>query len=88
MGKTAEHYVGEVVSLCFDGFCQFRVFVAVDHTPPGGNGINQFLVFGVEIDTFGVNDFIRLFHSFHLFIRIPDHNVLPFCFIHKVKSVC
>ena len=73
MGETAEHHMAETVSLFFDGSGQFRVFVAVDHTPPGRNRIDQFLVFGVEMHAFCIQDLVRLFHCFHLFIRIPYH---------------
>jgi len=37
MGETAEHYMAETVSLFFDGGSQLRMFVAVDHAPPGRN---------------------------------------------------
>ena len=73
MGQAAQHHVAEIVCLLLDGLGQLWVFVAVNHTPPGGNGINQLLVGGVKMNAVGVQNFVGLAHIFHLLIRIPNH---------------
>ena len=73
MSESAKHYMAETIGLLFDCGGEFRMLVTVDHAPPGRNGIDQFLILCIEMHTLGIQDFVRFFHSFHLFIRIPYH---------------
>ena len=41
--------MGEAIGLGFDGFYQYGVLIAVDDAPPGGDGVDQAVVRGVEI---------------------------------------
>ena len=86
MGQPAQHNVGKAVSLVFDGFGQHRMLIAVNHTPPGGNGVDKLLVFGVEINPVRIDNFIRLLHRFHLFIRIPYHRFSSPCILYNALN--
>ena len=77
MGQAAQHYMGKFLQLHFDRLIEFRMLVSVDHAPPGRHGINQFLIFGIQIDPFCINDLIGGLHRFHLLIRKPDHLLSP-----------
>ncbi len=77
VGQSAQHYMGEMFRLRPDGFCENRVFIAMDYTPPGRDGIDHPVVFGKEPDAFGIRDFIRVFHCLHLLVRVPDHGKIP-----------
>ena len=74
VGQPAQHHVGKFVRLVLDGLSQHRVLVAVDHAPPGGDGIDHFIVFCIQVNPVGVHNLVGVFHGFHLLIRIPDHN--------------
>ena len=73
VSQSAQHDMAEMVGLFLNGGGQFRVFITVDHAPPGGDGINEFLVFCIEVNPVCIYNFIGFPHGFHLFIRIPDH---------------
>ena len=58
MGQTSQHYMSKFLQLCLNCLIEFRVFIAVDHTPPGGHRVNQLLVLGIQINAFRIDDFI------------------------------
>ena len=47
VGESAQHDVAEIRGLLLNGGRQLGVLIAVDHAPPGGDGIDQFLILGV-----------------------------------------
>ena len=75
VGQAAQHDVAELPRLRLDGGGQLRMLVPVDHTPPGGDGVDEGLVLGVEIDPLGVHDLVGRVHFLHLLIGIPDHSL-------------
>ena len=54
MCQSAKHDMAEMICLFLDGSRQFRVFIAMDHTPPGRYRIDQFLIFRIKINTLGI----------------------------------
>ncbi len=74
VGQAAQHHVTEFPRLLLNGGGQLRVLVAVDHTPPGGHGVDDLLVLGIEIDPLSVHDLVGRVHFLHLLIGIPNHN--------------
>ena len=73
VGESAQHDMAEIGGLLLNGGRQLGVLIAVDHAPPGGDGVNQLLILGVKMDALCLDDLIGRFHGFHLLIRIPDH---------------
>ena len=73
MRQSTQHHMAEMIRLFFDCRSKFRMFVSMNHAPPGRNRIDQFLIFCIQIHTIRIYNVIRFFHCFHLFIRIPDH---------------
>ena len=47
VGESAQHDMAEIGGLLLNGGRQLGVLIAVDHAPPGGDGIDQFLILGV-----------------------------------------
>ena len=83
MCQSPKHYMTKTVCLFLDRFCQFRMLISMNHTPPGRYRVYQLLIFCIKMYTlclqnlclfFGIGNldcyfFVR-FISNHLCFRV------------------
>ena len=75
MGQATQHNMGKPPRLVHQHLVQGRMLVAVDHAPPGGDGVNHPALPGVQIDPLRIDNLIGCLHGFHLLVGIPNHRV-------------
>ena len=62
MGQSAEHDVGKLFYLRDDRLVDDGILISMDHAPPGGNGIDHFLILCIQVHPVCVHDLVRCLH--------------------------